>query len=370
MPALFRLQDEGEDTARALEITLPQFVSGKARQGRMQNTHDIVAAFQPCGNIKRAFLMMRQPDAHSADAAQDLVRVVRCDADAEIGIGLIKRLPVLFIGRDEAHQDIRMTRGIFGGGMDGDIDAEIQGLEIKRRRPGIVHRHDAIMPVRDIGDQPHILNFEGVGARRFQMHQLRVRADQGLDAFPDRRIVIFHLDAQLFQHRVAEAAGGEIDGINDQGMIARTEIGEERHGDGGKARRDENGPGRTLKRVDHVAQRVGRRRAMRAIGIFLVFGRKRLGIREKHGRATHDGRVDETETIGGIVTAMGQARIYTCGGKQVISLGHFRSAFEGILTGRQCGDQEVRSSPEGARPVHQHICKKSAYNKYTKFRQA
>ena len=58
------------------------------------------------------------------------------------------------------------------------------------------------------------------------------------------------------------------------------------------------------------------------------------------------------------------------GGKQVISLGHFRSAFEGILTGRQCGEQEVRSSPEGARPVHQHVCKKSAYNKYTKFRQA
>jgi hypothetical protein len=29
---------------------------------------------------------------------------------------------------------------------------------------------------------------------------------------------------------------------------------------------------------------------------------------------------------------MGQARIHTCGGKQVIGLGHFRSAFEGTVT--------------------------------------
>lgn len=71
---------------------------------------------------------------------------------------------------------------------------------------------------------------------------------------------------------------------------------------------------------------------MGAIGVFLVFGRKRLGIGEKHGRTAHDGRIDETETVGGIVAAMGQARIHTCGGKQVIGLGHFRSAFEGILT--------------------------------------
>ncbi|MNT47307.1 hypothetical protein D3C72_1840120 [compost metagenome] len=71
---------------------------------------------------------------------------------------------------------------------------------------------------------------------------------------------------------------------------------------------------------------------MGAIGVFLVFGRKRLGIGEKHSRATHDGRIDETEAVRGIVAAVGQARIHTCGGKQVICLGHFRSAFEGTLT--------------------------------------
>lgn len=117
-----------------------------------------------------------------------------------------------------------MARGIFGGGVNGDIDAEIERLEIKRRRPGIVHGHHAIMPVSDVSDQPDILNLEGVGTRRFQMHELRIWSDKRLDASPDRGIVILHLHAQLLQHGVAETAGGEIDGINDQRMIASTEI--------------------------------------------------------------------------------------------------------------------------------------------------
>ncbi|MNL61708.1 hypothetical protein D3C87_1856640 [compost metagenome] len=109
------------------------------------------------------------------------------------------------------------------------------------------------MPVGDLGDQPNVLNLEGIGTRRFKMHQLGIRADQRFDTRPDRRVVILHLHTKLLQHRVAKAACGKINRIDDQRMIAGAKIGEERHGDRRKARWHENGSERTLQLVDEIA---------------------------------------------------------------------------------------------------------------------
>ena len=79
----------------ALEVALPELVAREARQRRMQHARDVVAAFQPLRDVKRALLMVLQPHAHGAQAAQHLVGIVGRAADAERDVGLVQLLPML-----------------------------------------------------------------------------------------------------------------------------------------------------------------------------------------------------------------------------------------------------------------------------------
>ena len=70
------------------------------------------------------------------------------------------------IGRDRSQHHIGMAADIFGGGLDGEIDAMLQRLEEQRRRPGIVHQHRCTMRVRG-----RVETYQGV-ARLLQVESI------------------------------------------------------------------------------------------------------------------------------------------------------------------------------------------------------
>ena len=50
-------------------------------------------------------------------------------------------LPCRLIGRYGAEHQVGMAADIFGRGLDREIHALLQGAEIERARPGVVHQH-------------------------------------------------------------------------------------------------------------------------------------------------------------------------------------------------------------------------------------
>src|SRR3546814_7348476 len=60
-------------------------------------------------------------------------------------------------------------------------------------------------------DGRHVLRLEGEGARRFEVDQRRILADQAGDAGADERVVEGGLHAEPLQQVVAQPAGGKVD---------------------------------------------------------------------------------------------------------------------------------------------------------------
>jgi hypothetical protein len=164
-------------------------------------------------------------------------------------------------------------------------------------------------------------------------------ADQRRDAGTDGRVVVFDRNAEALQHGVAEMAGRMVDRIDDERMVACRQESEERHGDGGKARGHEDGAGRAFQLVDRRAERVRRRRAARAVGVFLrpAFHGRRIG--KEHGRGVNDGRIDETVVVRRVVSGMGKAGVHAGAGEDFVSVFHDRSeegrrGFEALTFGQ------------------------------------
>ena len=130
------VEHDGEDAARPAEISLPDGMTGKALEGRVQHPGNALHVLKGPRNRKRALLVTRQPHAHGAQAAQGHVGIVGRRANAEHREGLLDGGPCGLVGRHCADQDVRVPCGIFGGRVDGNVDAMIERLEIERCCPG------------------------------------------------------------------------------------------------------------------------------------------------------------------------------------------------------------------------------------------
>ncbi len=171
----------------------------------------------------------RKPDCCGARAARAMVRkprsakkhVVGPDAQAHRLHHSLERRQSFGVCRHAAEHDVGMAADIFCAGLDRQIDAFFEGAGIKRRRPGIVHQHYRAFIVRDACDGGNVLHLEALRAGHFDEHRARVRLEQFVDGGADQRIVIRCLDAHALEHAVAEIAGGPVDAVGDQDVVAR-----------------------------------------------------------------------------------------------------------------------------------------------------
>jgi len=128
-----------------------------------------------------------------------------------------------------------MAHDIFGGGLDRDVDAMGERLEVEGRCPRIVQDDHRAGSVRGFHDRRNVLHLEGLRARRLGEHDPCLLGDEALDTCPDQGVVIDGGDAEPLQHIVAEAPVRAIDGVSDKNFVARRHEGKQRRRDGGKA---------------------------------------------------------------------------------------------------------------------------------------
>lgn len=165
-------------------------------------------------------------------------------------------------------------------------------------------------------------------------------------------MVIFDFNAETFEHRIAEMPHIAVDGIDDQSMVTRGKVRQERKGDGRKPRRHDDRSCSAFQFIDSLAQGIGRWRAPRCIGVFLAmcFHGPRIG--EQHGRCPNHRGIDEAMIIEGVMPRPDQLRVGADGLWRAVVIAHDVLHFFG---GDPCGGRAVRGTLkpgiQGAIPV-------------------
>ena len=193
-----------------------------------------------------------------------------------------------------------MAGEIFRAGLDRHVGAALMRREKQRRRPGVVEDGAGAFAARDRGDGRNVRQLKALRAGRLEEDDAGVGPDQRLDAGADQRIEIGRLDPHPRENRIAEDARGTIDRIGDEDMVAGLDRREQGQRDRGEAGRREHRSGGARELGPGLGQRLGRRRALRAIGKMRVARDEVLIGRKQHGRAAIDRRVDETMLLRGM----------------------------------------------------------------------
>src|SRR5262245_51246165 len=136
-----RFEHDAEQPARAGKIASPDGVAGTAFQRRMEHAGDFGALSEPACNLQSRLMVLRKPHTHGAEPAQAEIDVVRTDAKAERMHRIAQTLPRCAVGRYGAEHHVGMAADIFGASLDRQVDALVEGVEVERTGPGIVHQH-------------------------------------------------------------------------------------------------------------------------------------------------------------------------------------------------------------------------------------
>ena len=111
---------------------------------------------------------------HGAHAAKRQKHIFRPRAHGKKIIGVAQPLPMAFIGRHHAQQQIGMAAQIFGACFNRNIDAMLMGREEQRGSPCIVHDHRDVSLVSLGSDGGNILDFKALRARAFGKDSTRI----------------------------------------------------------------------------------------------------------------------------------------------------------------------------------------------------
>ncbi|MNZ90057.1 hypothetical protein D3C78_1090080 [compost metagenome] len=286
------LQDHGEQAARAGEVAPPQRMARVAGQGRMQDLGHHGVRAQGLRQRQAVFAVLAQSHRQSAQAAQCQVHVIRPRCLPKIMRGALQQRPRPLVGRGRAQQGIGMAHDVFRCRLDGDVHAMLERLEEQRRRPGVVHHHERAGLVRLRGDGIDVLHLEGHGARRLHEDDPGVGPDLQTDPRARLRIVEAHLHAHPGQHLRGEMAGGSIDAIAHEHVVARADHGHQTQRARRQARRENDGaipPFQLRQRRFEGLGRGGAEPAVGGHGIARQLARLPLGQRagKNRGSAEH-----------------------------------------------------------------------------------
>ncbi len=286
-------EDHAEEAGRAGEIALPQRVARMIGQGGVDDGEDLRPPRQPAGQRKRLPLGFAQPQLHAAHPAQRQKDIFRAGGDRHQVGRLVELFEPRLVGRHETEQEVGMAGQVFRARLDRHVDAVRMRSEEERRRPGVVHQNAGAVRVRDRGDRGNVLDLEGLRPRRFGQHRSGVRPHQRFDPGADLGVVIGGLDPHPLQSRIGEGAGRTIGRVGHEEMIAGGKRRHHRHDDRCEARRNEDGPGGAGNVGPGRAQSLGRRSAVRAVGIALVSALQRGDVRIEDRRTTKRRQIDE-----------------------------------------------------------------------------
>ena len=116
-----------------------------------------------------------------------------------------------------------MADDVLGGGLDRDIDAVLEGLEVVAGAPGIIHDHRGTRLVGLFGDSGDVRHLEGQGSRRLDEYDFGFWPYQLGDATADHGVVVGGLDTKTGERAVAKFARRTIGVVDRQHMVAGLE---------------------------------------------------------------------------------------------------------------------------------------------------
>ena len=160
-----RLQEDREKSARAQKIAPPQLMARVAGESRVHHRRNLGARLQPFGNGEARLPMPFQPHREGAEPAKGEKAVFAIYAEAKSFMGGCERPCRRCIASDRAEKRICVTDDILRRRLDGNVNAVVEGAEIKRCGPRIVDGDGDATPARRFADRRDILHLEGLGTR-------------------------------------------------------------------------------------------------------------------------------------------------------------------------------------------------------------
>ncbi len=138
-----------------------------------------------------------------------VVGLVRLGKLREFAVGPVKFAAV----HNHAPHLNRVAVHVFGGGMDNNIRAELEGLAQNRRGKGVIHNQGDAHLVGNVREALNVQHGEGRVGNGFAKDQLGVGLKGGLDfLIRGGAVHINALNAQLFQGEGKQVDGAPIDG--------------------------------------------------------------------------------------------------------------------------------------------------------------
>ncbi len=164
-------------------------------------------------------------------------------------------------------------------------------------------------------DRRHVLDLEGLRARRFDIDDLGVGPDQIGDPGADQGIVVGRLDPEAGEHAIAELPGRPIGAVDHQKMVAGLQEAGQRLADRGLAGAGDHRAMAAFQHGDRILEREGGRHAAAAIGYPAQAARRleRCDARIEDGRGAIDRRIDRAMVLFGRAAGGDQKRVVVHG---------------------------------------------------------
>ncbi len=188
--ARLRLEDHREEAGSAEVIALPKCMPGMIGQGRVKYAVDLGALAQPLGNAEGVLHVPVETNGKGAQPPQRQIHVVGARELPHLLVCVLELRPGVLRAGDETEHGVGVPGHVFGRGLDRDITAFGERLEVVSAAPRVIDRHQPAVPVHGFDDRRHILDFHRVRAGRFKKGEPRVGLQQLADPRSDERVVI------------------------------------------------------------------------------------------------------------------------------------------------------------------------------------
>mmetsp|Transcript_2765 Transcript_2765/g.11277 ORF Transcript_2765/g.11277 Transcript_2765/m.11277 type:complete len:425 (+) Transcript_2765:227-1501(+) len=185
---------KGYHAAETVHVLLRNLVVGVRGEAGVVNLLDHRVLLQHRRQLHRVLVVPLDPELKRLDAAHDHVRCVGIDDAAEDVVKLANLRHRLLVADDRAGQNVVVPAEVLGSGVDDEVGAVLERLEVDGRGEGSVDAHEASLGFAQLGNA-------------LDVHAPQVRVRRGLGEVERAVVLIERLLESVVIGRVQHRAG-------------------------------------------------------------------------------------------------------------------------------------------------------------------
>ncbi len=124
---------------------------------------------------------------------------------------------------NRARGHVAVSAQKFGGGVHHDIRAQVERVLQIRRHQTVIHREQSALPVGRFRQRGDIDDAQQRVGRRFNVHQPRLRRDQGREGLHVRGVAVTHVDPAAIEHLGERAVAAAVEIVPGQHFVVRAQ---------------------------------------------------------------------------------------------------------------------------------------------------